>query len=266
MTRHVRTASGVAKWHEPIGTPIVSHRHTTLAGDTPKLKLTSSAPMSSAMDDKVLTKRSQALQHHSQVKAESWYTTVASNTMPGAFWLAYQDPDDYGSINRVLRTGVAERGQTKAHLTSLAKEMFKEAGTKTTQPIVVYRALRSQQDGDRTDWSKKLTVGSTFEDDGMVSTTAQPDFAQGWLMISGKNQSDPALPSNTQKNDVVMEVRVPSGKTVVGGTTQFIETMLPPGSKFKIVASAQRTAKPADPLSGDPAAPFTYTHVIAELQ
>jgi hypothetical protein len=66
-----------------------------------------------------------------------------------------------------------------------------------------------------------------------------------------------------------MEIHVPVGTRIVGGNPEFIETMLKPGSKFKIISSERRRADHAEqPLGSDGVEdkPFYYTHVIAELQ
>ena len=300
--RHVRTEGGVRAYHEPIGAPIVAHPHIRdeeafrAAGKAALAErktaashqLASSRAVRSAMEDRARTEASIQTQRRAQVRAENWYNRIGNDwnasdkdVEAANFWMDYQVPDEYGQINGVLRgrsdtqalqdkirreqlygydPEAGRSSPSRAELKATANTMFKEAGTKTTEPIALYRALRSQD----MNWSQQLTPGSTFKDRGMVSTTANPDFAQGWLMLDGTASGETHLP---KPNDVVMEIRVPPGKTVVGGTTQFIETMLPPDSTFKIVSSEIRTAKARSPLDTHQLpTEFPYTHVIAELQ
>lgn len=284
--RHVRSAAGAGWYHEPIGSPIIKHPKVKLkgaksdplmdvarehyaaekAGGTafgppPTPKALKASPTSEAT-----TLRSIAIQKRAQLKAFKWYDAATEDsdtsaaTMDAAtFWLNYQIPEDYPKINGVLR-GQTPPPPPRAEVLHTANEMFKEAGVKTTQPITLYRALRPEKG---LNWSQKLKPGSTFEDDGMVSTTAQPDFAQGWLSLDGTADG---LSKKPAAGSTVLEIRVPTGTTVVGGHPQFIETMLPPGSKLKVISSEKRIASGAhSPLDPDvPLPPFSYTHVVAE--
>lgn len=215
-------------------------------------------------------------QDKAQKKATLWYSRAMRNedmkNYPSAqFWEKYQEPGEYEKINEWLRN---PKDELHARALSVAKAMFSLAGVKTTKPIKLYRGLRSQPN---LDWTKQLQVGKVFQDNGMVSTTGGIDyanpsdtgddglsFAQSWLTMRHDGQ---AWATKPDPGSVVMEIHVPPGTTVVGGSDQFIETMLPPGSKFKIISQEQRTASPRNPTdSGSRQPPFTYTHVIAELQ
>ena len=208
-------------------------------------------------------------QGEAQIKARTWYSdesrdatqvTDAEKYAKG-LWNQYQNPGLYGAINNVLRTGKTDsQGVSLKRLAPIVKAVFDNAGMKTTAPMVAYRAIRSS---DKVDWSKVFKPGTTFTDKGIVSATAHNRFAEGWLALSSDgSESDAQKP-----NDVVMEIRVPKGQVIVGGDPQFIETMLPPGTKMKIISSEQVKAKhPRNPIGdGKNLSPFTYTHVVAEV-
>lgn len=203
-----------------------------------------------------------------QIKAKYWSSSLTPDSSEdesyaAGLWEQYQNPQLYGLINKTLRTKKTEPGDPDYKtVKKITDTMFAKASVKTTEPMTVFRALRS---GD-IDWWKKLAPGTTFEDDGIISTTAHNRFAAGWLQLDETgNEVDAG-----KVNDVVMEIRVPTGTPIVGGDPQFIETMLRPGSKFKIISSEQRReTHVAMPLenSDDVATlpPLTYTHVIAEV-
>lgn len=211
----------------------------------------------------------QGAQHH----AQRWFDHAGNNIGrvdkdPRALWSAYQDPDRYEAINGVLRGNVDVRNAPpRDELMRTVDGMFDQAGTTTDKPMVVWRALRT--DGG-TDWSKKMKVGSTFTDTGIVSTTAQGNLAEGWLGVGSDGSPDfhtehgrPVM--NVDPTDVVMEIHVPAGTRIVGGNDEFIETMLHPDSQFKITASYPVQSHPFDPLGGGKFPQFTYTRVVADM-
>ena len=221
-------------------------------------------------------------QHLAQITARTWQGStqqpsdvadslfngdhVSGSDYAAMLWVQYQSPDDYGDINASLRTPAKEplvslfNGQVEQSSSQIKKdavEAFAEGGWTTTRPMTLYRALTSDKDHN---WSKILTPGTTFEDDGMVSTTAHPVFAQGWLGGYG-NKRRPA----SAAQDVVMKIKVPEGTRILGGDPQFIETMLKPGSKFKVVSAEQQSQNGVSPLDHDPVT-GSYTLVTVELQ
>lgn len=205
-------------------------------------------------------------EHQSQINATYWHDSVTPQSSDedqyaASLWEQYQNPSMYEPINQTLRTGKAvPGGPTKEVLMQHVNHMFEKAGTTLDRPVTVYRAVH----GKDHDWPAILKPGSTFTDEGFMSTTAHPRFAQGWLALDAKgNETDKHRP-----NDVVLEIRLPKGERVVGGSEQFIEMMLHPGTTLKIISSEKRRAdKARNPLTGhdgETEDPFDYTHVIAE--
>lgn len=280
MTDYVRTAAGVARFHEPIGSPIVRQR----------LRPHVNGPRHITHDPDV-TDRSINTQEFAQQRASSWYnrTTGLGDEWGGltfdsmrydygkeddplwaaaALWSEYQMPEHYGKISASLREGTPVDGFESDTVREMANVLFNSpAAYAVPQDIVLYRALKGKRSGmpQDTDWTKVLTVGAVFEDKGIVSTTALPESSEGWLYL----EHDGYLGREVQLDDVIMEIRVPAGTKVVGGNTFFIETMLAPGTKFRVLSSEVRRTKPEDPLSSTwprgemPPAP--YTHVVVEL-
>jgi hypothetical protein len=214
-----------------------------------------------------------------QILAKSWYESMPDSAptdekAAAGMWEQYQNPNLYGTINSILRTKKSEAGDPDySTVKRIVDEMFRDSGETTTKDMEVVRALRSGTPSasiatrdHATDWSKKFKVGDVFEDDGIVSTTAHNRFAQGWLSLGPSGEA-----LNEQKpNDVVMTIKIPKGSRIVGGDPQFIETMLPPGSRFKIVSvkhgvTAKKAANPVGSYLDPSVPPFKYTEVIAEL-
>lgn len=198
-------------------------------------------------------------QDKAQIVARVWYSTT--DTKASALWQEYQSPQVYGRINAILRGGKPQKGEpSRAQLQKHAKAMFEGGGYTTTEPMTVYRALKSNI-ADGQDWAKQLKPGTTFTDQGLVSTTAHSKFSEGWLMGDSEG-NDSRLPA---QHDVVVELHLPTGTRIVGGDPQFIETMLPPGTSFKVKSAEQVTSPAVNPLDDRPA-DLTYTHVVAEVQ
>lgn len=207
-----------------------------------------------------------------QIHAQMWDSDEAwqgddDEQYAASIWEFYQSPSKYGAINKALRTNKADPDMLIG-VDQLRKDialMFEKGGYTTTKPMKTYRALRSDKDHN---WAKELQPGTVFEEDGLCSTTAHNLASQGWLTINPDNTGTGGKPRDVNPDDVVMEIQVPKGTRIVGGNTFFIETMLKPGSKFKVISTERRRTDKADmPLGGDHVAkPFYYTHVIAELQ
>lgn len=279
MTDYVRTAAGVRRFHEPIGSPIMRHRVR------PRVP----GPRHQAHDPE-LTERSLNTQDFAQQRASSWYDRITGMGddwggltfdmlqneigeddplwFAAALWSEYQMPEHYGKISAGLREGVPVDGIAASEVREMARDLFgSNAAYKVPQDIVLYRALKGKRSGmpNDVDWPKVLTVGAVFEDSGIISTTALPESSEGWLYL----EHDGFLGREVQPDDVVMEIRVPAGTNIVGGNTFFIETMLAPGSRFRVISSETRRTKPDDPLSSDwprgTMTPAPYTHVVVEL-
>lgn len=208
-------------------------------------------------------------QHKAQIVAKAWDAEIDGNSpteqqYAASLWEQYQSPSYYHRIQEVLRTGKSKPGDPGyAVVGSTTKHVFEEGGFTTEAPMTVYRALKSKD----IDWTKKLTPGTTFTDKGIVSTTAHPRFAEGWLGINADSfdPSEGPRPRDVHENDVVVELRLPTGQRIVGGDPGFCETMLPPGTKFRIVSSTVKESRPVNPLGGEEEAPFRYTHIVAKV-
>lgn len=304
LVRHVRTPAGEEWYHKPIGSPITAADEVAAKAEREaKVALKSAvAPKSSwpanpstvplngrpvpldkavemvadsydwgSRDEQGASPAdlpSVLQQDRAQVVARSWFSQVDGTNpereqLAASLWEQYQNPELYGTINRVLRTGKPDPEYPQVNPRSVeatAAQLFKRGGYTTTEPMTVYRALKS--DGSR-DWSKELTPGTVFTDKGMVSSTAHSVFAAGWLQ--GDDHGAPER--RPMKTDVVVELHVPPGTRIVGGDPQFIETMLPPGTSFKVISSEVVTAPAHIPTSSKgKSKPETFTRVVAEVQ
>lgn len=208
------------------------------------------------------------MEHEAQITSEFWHDTLpndapAVDQYAKSLWEAYQNPQSYASINTMLRTGkkTPDSNTTVGNLRRYVAKMFEDAGTTTKEPMTLYRAIRSS-DQPGHNWAEIFKPGTVFTDKGIMSCTAHRRFAQGWLNNDPVGNEE----DNAKPNDVVLEIRTPAGQRIVGGSKQFIETMLPPGTKLRIISNEQRTAKePYNPLGALAEDPFTYTHVVAEV-
>lgn len=221
-------------------------------------------------DGTKMTTTSVKVQEAAQVRSKMWDGTVSDKSpdedqYAADLWEQYQAPSMYGLINDTLRgIGTPIPGNPDAAtLRHYAETAFQQGGTTTKEPTVFYHAIKSHKD----DWSKKFVPGQVFEDDGFVSATAFPRFAQGWLALKPGEDGNSGKPRPVSEKDVVVEMRVPAGTRVMGGNPEFIETMFHPGTKMKVVSVEKRKATNASSPLGDFEDPaFTYTHVIAEVQ
>lgn len=190
--------------------------------------------------------------------------------LAASLWNEYQSPQEYGDINHSLRDNATVQGVTAAAIRGHVDDMYALMGYKLPKPMTVYRAIHAGG-GSGMDWQKALAPGTIFQDKGFMSSTADPNFATGWLDMPTKiDPQDPTTMEGRKErpDDVVLEIRIPAGTTIVGGSPGFVETMIHPGTKLKIISSEQRQAKGAvNPISPETRIrPFTYTHVIAEVQ
>lgn len=298
LTRYVRTPEGAAWYGEPIGSPITGNVKKAVAKAAVKASAWPPNPTTVTLNHKKMTmdeayelvrsaypwdvmdkngggdKTSIRQQHLAQIVARDWFSSTSGSDpevdqMSASLWQQYQDPNLYGTINRLLRTGKREKGEpTQAAVQKYAHTMFEKGGYTIDKPMTVYRALKSSRastfepgdDSGTEDWAAKLKPGVVFSDAGIVSTTANERDAEGWLTNSptGEDNRAPA------PNDVVVEIRLAPGQRIVGGDPQFIETMLPPGTSLKVVSSETIQSHARNPLDGELSS-FPYTRVVAEV-
>lgn len=306
LVRHVRTQAGVRKYHLPIGSVIGSGgieedaipKH--LLGNPVKGKDAFGNPTTIELgsgpgDFQTYTiekaikavgdayswpdmdrdggvsadKPSIRQQHEAQILAKKWASTDPGDDdrvlAAQNLWSYYQNPDAYPAIQSALRTGVLDPRFSRDEVSSagdikkMVDDFFEMGGYTTTEPMTVYHAIKSET----RDWAKELVPGTVFSDKGIVSATAHSKFARGWLLNNAHGD-----PGRTPKaGDVVMELRLPAGQRVMGGDPQFIETMIPPGTRFKILSSTKETGTSVDPIFTDEGASenISYTHVVAEV-
>lgn len=204
-------------------------------------------------------------QDKAQIVARSWYEQTLADedsTKAQGLWQEYQSPEQYSHIQYILRTGQRDSeypGTDPAEMKKIAALMFDKGGYTTERPMTVFRALKS--DANTPDWAEKFKPGTEFSDKGIISTTAHLRFSEGWLTNDAKGRHN----RTPGPEDVVVEIRLPKGQRIVGGDPQFIETMLPPGTRMKVVSANETGAEPVNPLGGERGTPFQYTHVVAEV-
>lgn len=190
---------------------------------------------------------------------DRFHPGTSLSTQAASFWYAYQEPNQYGEQNGILR---GPNNAERKRVMSIVDRMFNEAGMRTQKQMSVYRALRADDPKEKA-WLGTLEPGKVYSERGMVSTTAYPDLAQGWLALDPKANFKPQR--HPTADDTVVEIQLPKGTNIVGGSPQFIETMLHPDTKYRVVKISTETAHPSDPLGdGDELPPFKYRHVIVE--
>jgi hypothetical protein len=225
--------------------------------------------------------RSIAAQRKAQEKATNWYSKnnpywesmdddqvwkdffAPIDKQAKSFWAAYQEPTQYALQNKILR-GMEDDAGPRKMLMKTVNKMFTAGGMKAPTDLSLYRAIRAT-DPKAQDFIDSLTPGATYKERGMVSTTAMLNDAQGWLK---SNPTDGYQPDRRiSPMDTVLEIQVPKGTQILGGSTQFIETMLHPDTKYKVISVERRHADPTNPTSGDDPEPeFEYNHVTVEAQ
>lgn len=241
--------------------------------------------------------------HQAQITAKFWSANVTDDSpddeqYASSLWEQYQSPQLYGAINGTLRDDEAQEvdgnmGPDPDDMRRYVDLMFEKGGTVLDHDIVLYRALHSS--GQRgvlqanlaeveahpehpdylrrkaaleqaldanKDWAEFLKPGTEFTDKGIMSTTPHPRYARGWLGLNAHGDEVDAQ----KPDDVVIEIHVPKGTTILGGDPQFVEVMLGRGTTLKINSSEKRQAEDAvNPLQERGEEPFTYTHVVAEV-
>lgn len=221
-----------------------------------------------------IAKLTAAFQLASQEKATRWFDSVSPDHLEWtdasddvsrralSFWDAYQEPAQYGQMNQILRG--PSNTTRKELISNVVNDLFAKIGTKTPKDARFYRALR----GDTPDADKfldSLKPGSVYTERGMISTSANLNMTQGWLKVDNDNNYNATRDIDPQ--DTVIEIRPPAGTVVVGGHTGFIETMMHPDTKFKVISSdIVSTAKAKSPIDPDSDIDqFKYRHVVVEV-
>jgi hypothetical protein len=165
---------------------------------------------------------------------------------PERAWAAYQMVGGYQMMNRQLRfgDGVCSLPLTGPdHLPAKAEDevtqmlaAFDKMGYTTKADATFYRVVAAYPGDDDKGGAGGLDpatmkVGDTFTDKGVISTSAQPDEVAGFLDDSVNPDDQCAL----------FSIKVPAGTRVLGGSTGGIETMLHPGSTFKVTGKTRKT-------------------------
>lgn len=118
----------------------------------------------------------------------------------------------YEPMNTFARTGKvppgANKRETKAQVKSMDKA-FGKYGVKTQEPITVHRGVS----GSHGEQLRALKPGDIITERGFMSTSA--------------------IPSDVRNQDAVMQVSVPKGKQVLGGTNYESELIFPRNSQLK---------------------------------
>lgn len=191
--------------------------------------------------------------------AAQYYAEAMSHKDPNGdaavFWEEYQRPDAYANINGSLRDAADFR---HAVTSAKVKTMFQQMGYTYAEPTTVHRGILNTRDGE-------FEVGKPMSDPGLCSTTAQPAFAAGWLATDLKTKRYPTVRTTNPDKDVVLDIELPAGARVVGGMTQFCETILPPDLPL-IVKSVEKKHGPAvSAVLGEQLKDVAYTHVVATV-
>lgn len=158
---------------------------------------------------------------------------------PERSWGVYQLDGGYQAINDELRKGPGKGILFHIPITesptSLAANMvkaFDTMGYTTKRPAVLYRTVDSKNVPLDT-----LTAGGLFQDTGVISCSADSDEIAG--LLDGGVPGDASIDVD---NPILLKINVPAGTRVLGGSPGGIETMLKPGTKFKVV-SHQKSKK-----------------------
>ena len=254
-----------------------------------------------AEEIKQIADPSRRIQRAAQIFATQWYDRAQQDAdaefastpayEASEFWQKYQSPRAYTAIQNALRSRPGsgnkfedEDGKEydQEYAEQMATFMFARGGAKTKQPITLYRGLRDSENYHPAD----AKVGDVIQEPGITSSTAYLPFAEGWMNQDShgnlKTIDEPnpvfdpfsfyvgggtAEVEPVQTENVVMAVHVPTGARIMGGNKLFVETMLPPGSKYRITKITKvRTTNAESPL--DPRrkiTPFTYTRIDAEM-
>lgn len=143
-------------------------------------------------------------------------------------WGMYQVEGGYEAINGYLRSGLDTgfKGESSKQLSDDMIKAFDTMGYKTEQDGTVYRTV-----DDHVPLSS-FKPGGTFTDKGVISTATSTDDIGNFLAYQAL---DAHLESAKLKHSL-LQINVPKGTQVLGGTTSGFELMLKPGTKFKVVS------------------------------
>lgn len=221
-------------------------------------------------------KASRAFETQSQEDAESWYDDQGGNNLDKglwrssgsgledralSFWDAYQNPDDYGPINKILR---GPDGPDRKKVMQGIDRMWQDAGETVKPNVHLFRAIRGD-DPSSDKFLEAMQPGAVYQEKGMISASGELDSVQGWLKLVPK-VGDFRTNRPIHPDDTVIEIKPLPTTKVVGGATQFIEVMMHPDTKFRVVSVDRRIAKaPQDPLGDSLLERFEYRHVVVEV-
>lgn len=150
-------------------------------------------------------------------------------------WALYQVDGPYQAMNGYLRHGQEKYYSRSIGTTFDGKELaagmqkaFDEYGTNTTTPTTVFRGTRPSPSVNYAEFSP----GDVFTEKGIMSTAVDRDNVMGFLDTYGMGK--------VSSENSVLELHLPTGQRVLGGYTGGIETMLPPGTKFKVLSNEKK--------------------------
>lgn len=206
-----------------------------------------------------------ATAHWAQETGEMDFYSSASDVLmmersPLKSWATYALDGGYQAINGQLRHGdpgprfgvMNPKDGLKEPASELAEDMvkaFETMGYTTKEPGTLFRMV----DADKVPIGDE---GSTFIDKGVSSTAALTDDIASLLDTPQQGQA-----SLDTSNPVLLQIRVPAGTRVLGGAFGGIETMLAPGTKYKVVSKPTGTVT----IGGewpDPSVPPTGKHSL----
>jgi hypothetical protein len=171
---------------------------------------------------------------------------------PEQSWGMYQAEGYYEQINGYLRGGdehvVPGNTISSEKMASGMTKAFDKFGVDTDKPYRLYRGMTNNPEHN---WLRELKVGDTYTDKGVVSTSADPDDVTNFLAENNKDDSP--------KDNVMLEIHVPKGVRVLGGTVIGSETMLLPSMTYKIVSVGKITTHPAEGQS------IQFTKFVVEV-
>lgn len=183
------------------------------------------------------------------------YAALASpEGSPERSWGLYQMGGYYHHINEYLRTGHSsqptEQFGDPAKLAEGMRRAFDEWGIDTPRPITTYRGVSESGGFNYGD----LKVGQVFTDKGVISTA--PDKAEAGGFMSG-----PFGVTDWWITGIMLEIHVPKGVRVLGGSVDSNELMLAPGTRFRVVSRGSISVR-TDPNTMDKT---TFRKIVVEV-
>jgi hypothetical protein len=260
--RHVRTPEGAKKYGQPIGSVIKPDApgvgqvmHAAEAVAKPKTTRVH-------MDEDTFDEHARA-----QARAEGLYEKAVvhapmrsyfgvrtmedaafADNPDAAFALRSDDPalgwalyqcQAFHQINPYLREGkdasvqIGPADYKASEIVPPLLKAFDTMGVKTTHPTKWFRVDMGHH------WSvKDFHVGDVWTDKGVISTTPDPDEIVNFLAYA------PQEADEVPEHPFLMEIHAPTGQRVLGGYVGGIETMLPPGTKFRTVSVGETKLGP----------------------